>query len=398
MEAREHMDVDVAIIGAGISGLWLANRLLRRGLSVIVCSADAIGSGQTIASQGIIHSGLKYSLGKAAGPASKALATMPARWRACLAGKGEVDLRGTKVLADAMDLYATPQALPRALFAKALIAAGDPSAEAAHARERLETGAAKASRHGTWLALEDFVLDVPSLIRRLAEPLQDRFQTANVRPQMLVPAAAGIASIRAGGMEIRASAFVLAAGVGNEALGTAAGFKDVAMLKRPLHQTVVTLAQPVGLFAHCLTATFGTQPDMTITSHGDALYVGGKVASEPGLSDTQRLDAVRTGVSRHLPGIDLAGAELRVHRSVRAEPQREGRRGLWDDGDVFAERRGNCVLCWPVKLSLAPRLGDVVVDLLADLQPKPSVWRGTPASRPRYAEPPYLAVGAPAVA
>ena len=388
------MDVDVAIIGAGISGLWLANRLHRRGLSVVVCSADAIGGSQTIASQGVIHSGLKYALGKGAGPASKALAPMPARWRACLAGDGEVDLRGTKVLADAMHLYATTRALPRALFAKALMAVGDSPAGAIP----LEAGEAKTFRRGTWLALEDFVLDVPSLIRRLAAPLQGRFQTVNVQPRMLVPAAAGIGSIRADDVEIRAGAFVLAAGAGNEALATAAGFKDVEMLRRPLHQIVVALAQPVRFFAHCLTTLFGTQPDMTITSYGQALYIGGKVAGEPSLSDAQRIETVRAGLSRDLPSIDLTGAEFRVYRAVRAEPKRGGRRGLWDDGDVFAERRGNCVLCWPVKLSLAPRLGDAVVALLADVQPKPSAWRGDSAFRPRYAEPPYLAAGAPAVA
>ena len=354
------MDVDVAIIGAGISGLWLANRLHGRGLSVLVCTADAVGSGQTIAAQGVIHSGLKYSWGKRPEPASKALATMPARWRACLSGNGEVDLRGTKVLAVHMGVQATPNARS--------------------------------------LALDDFVLDVPSLIRSLAVPLQDRFLTVNVSEQMLVRNATGIVSIRVGDREIRASAFVFAAGAGNEALAPAAGFTDVAIRRRPLHQVVVTLAQPAKVFAHCLTATFGTEPDMTITSHGRALYVGGKVASEPNLSDAERIEVVRTGLARSLPGVDLAGAEFRVHQTVRAEPERGGRRGLWDDGDVFAERRGNCLLCWPVKLSLAPRLGDVVVGLLADLQPKPNAWNGDPAFRPRYAEPPHLPIGQPAVA
>lgn len=388
------MDVDVAIIGGGISGLWLANRLHGRGLSVVVCVGDAIGSGQTIASQGVVHSGLKYSWGKRPGPASKALATMPARWRACLSGNGEVDLRGAKVLADHMGVQAAPNARLRAVFAKALLAQAEtppcikPSSEVGD----------DALERGTSLALDDFVLDVPSLIRRLAAPLKDRFLTANVSPQMLVRNAAGIAGIRVGDREIRASAFVLAAGAGNEALAPAAGFTDVAIRRRPLHQVVVTLAQPAKVFAHCLTATFGTEPDMTITSHGRALYVGGKVASEPNLSDAERIEAVRAGLAGSLPGVDLAGAEFRVHQAVRAEPVRGGRRGLWDDGDVFAERRGNCLLCWPVKLSLAPRLGDVVVGLLADLQPKPNAWNGDPAFRPRYAEPPYLPDGQPAVA
>ena len=160
------------------------------------------------------------------------------------------------------------------------------------------------------------------------------------------------------------------------------------MLRRPLHQVVVTLTRPIPLFAHCLLATFGTEPDMTITSHGNALVVGGRVASDPEPSSADRIDAVRHGLASILPAIDLTGATFRTFAAVRAEPARHG---LWDSGDVFAERRGNCVLCWPVKLSLAPRLGDVVANLLADLQPRPRAWHGNAERLPHYAEPPYAA-------
>ena len=375
-----NMDVDVGIVGAGIGGLWLANLLQRRGLSVAVCDANGIGGAQTIASQGIVHSGLKYALGKSAGPAAKSLATMPARWRACLRGDGEVDLRGTKVLAEHMHLFsATTNARLRALLAKPLVAAP---------AKRLDARRVAPFHRGTLLALDDFVLDVPSLIRRLAAPMQQRFVALRLAPQMLVPSAAGIASIRFKGQEIRAGAFVFAAGDGNEALGAAAGFADVAMLRRPLYQVVVTLTRPIPLFAHCLLATFGTEPDMTITSHGNALVIGGRVASDPEPSSAERIDAVRHGLASILPAIDLTGATFRTFAAVRAEPARHG---LWDSGDVFAERRGNCVLCWPVKLSLAPRLGDVVMNLLADLQPRPRAWHGNAKRLPHYAEPPYAA-------
>lgn len=378
---RKGMDVDVAVVGAGISGLWLANLLDRRGLSVAICTADGIGGTQTIAAQGIVHSGLKYALGKSAGQAAKALATMPARWRTCLAGEGEVDLRGAKVLAEHMHLHvATPNAQLRALFAKGLTAVR---------AAPLDANDGALFRRGSLLALDDFVLDVPALIRRLATPVQERFVALRLTPRMLVPAAAGIGGIRCGDQEIRASAFLFAAGAGNETLGAAAGFEDAKMRRRPLHQVVVTLPQPVRLFAHCLSATFGVEPDMTITSHGEVLYIGGRVASDPALSDAQRIAAVRRDLSANLSGIDWTGAEFGIHRVARAEP---ARRGLWDTGDVFAERHGNCVLCWPVKLSLAPRLGDVVLSLLANVKPRSSTWQGNSGCRPPYAEPPYAAM------
>ena len=371
------MDVDVGIVGAGIAGLWLANLLARRGLSVAVCDANGIGGTQTIASQGIVHSGIKYGLGGDAAPAVKALGPMPARWRACLAGDGDIDLRQAQVVAEHVHLYApTTSSLPRTLFASALLAGQ---------AKRLAAPYPAPFGRGTLLALDDFVLDLPSLVRALAAPLQGRLIALRVRPQMLVRAPAGIVGIRSGNIEIRASAFVFAAGRGNESLGAAAGFK-IAMQQRPLHQIMATLTRPPKLFAHCLLKAFGTEPDMTITSHGRTLYVGGRVASDPTLGEAQRIAAVRDGLSC-LPGIDLTGAVFRIQRAVRAEPRREARLG----GDVFAQRRGNCVLCWPIKLSLAPRLGDVVLDLLADLKPKPqaSLCDASPLPAPPYVEPPW---------
>jgi hypothetical protein len=51
-------------------------------------------------SQGMIHGGMKYALGGALTGASQAIQDMPARWRACLAGTGEVDLTGEKPLSE----------------------------------------------------------------------------------------------------------------------------------------------------------------------------------------------------------------------------------------------------------------------------------------------------------
>ena len=74
--------VDVLILGGGGAGLWLLDDLHRQGYSAALVEASSLGSGQTIASQGIIHGGLKYALnGKAAGSAAKAIRDMPLRWR-----------------------------------------------------------------------------------------------------------------------------------------------------------------------------------------------------------------------------------------------------------------------------------------------------------------------------
>ena len=54
---------DIVVFGGGIAGLWLLNRLRDEGNDAILLEADGLGAAQTLASQGIIHGGLKYALG-----------------------------------------------------------------------------------------------------------------------------------------------------------------------------------------------------------------------------------------------------------------------------------------------------------------------------------------------
>ena len=86
------IETDIVIFGAGIAGLWTFNHLKSLGYDVLLLERDAIGCGQTIASQGIIHSGLKFSLAGKVNTLAKTLSTMPDRWRNALSGHGPIDL------------------------------------------------------------------------------------------------------------------------------------------------------------------------------------------------------------------------------------------------------------------------------------------------------------------
>ena len=77
-------NIDIVIVGAGIAGLWTFNRLKRMGYDVLLLESKAIGSGQTIASQGIIHSGLKYAFAGKVNNLAKSISAMPACWKKCL--------------------------------------------------------------------------------------------------------------------------------------------------------------------------------------------------------------------------------------------------------------------------------------------------------------------------
>lgn len=374
------IDVDVAIVGAGVAGLWLANVLARRGLAVAVCEGAAIGGTQTMASQGIVHGGLKYALGGRASAAAAGLRTMPAHWRAALAGRGEVDLQGVSLLAERVQLWASAAAAPRARAAGWLVASGGRWAAAAPPFGR-----------GRLRPLEDFVIDVPSLVRCLAAPIRHRIVRCAVAPEHIQPGAHGVAGIAVAGGRLQASAYVFAAGTGNAALAAKAGFGDVRMVRRPLRQVSVRLPQPASVFAHCLVRPFGTEPDLTITSHANTLYVGGRIASA-GLRRpaAAQIASLRGLLARALPGLDLAGAEFDAHAVDRAEPAAGGHR----QGDISVAERGNCLLCWPGKLSLAPRLGDVVAERLVKLRPRADAWPGESAARVPFAIPPYLGADA----
>src|SRR5690349_3568480 len=104
---REAAEVDVAIFGGGIAGLWLLARLRSLGFDALLFEKNALGSGQTIASQGIIHSGVKYTFDGVNRPQTETLSSMPRLWLDCIAGRGEVDLRGTEILANHQLMFTT---------------------------------------------------------------------------------------------------------------------------------------------------------------------------------------------------------------------------------------------------------------------------------------------------
>src|SRR5690606_9516637 len=74
-------DLDVLVVGGGIAGLWLLNRLVAAGYSAALIEKGDLGGGQTVHAQGIIHGGTKYNLRGRGSDSANALAAMPATWR-----------------------------------------------------------------------------------------------------------------------------------------------------------------------------------------------------------------------------------------------------------------------------------------------------------------------------
>jgi len=172
----QSLSTDVLIVGGGIAGLWLNARLRQQGFSTVLVERGSLGGGQSLKSQGIIHGGAKYALHGALTGASEAIADMPRRWREALAGNGELDLSGVRILSDAHYLW-SPGTLAGNLtsfFASKAVRGRVDQVKG----EQLPPALQHPKFKGKVYRLAELVLDVPSLIARLAELAGDSLLAA----------------------------------------------------------------------------------------------------------------------------------------------------------------------------------------------------------------------------
>ena len=345
---------DIAIAGAGIAGLWLANLLLSRGFDVAVCERSEVGGTQTMASQGLIHGGVKYALGGTATRAFEAVSDMPQRWRACLEGKGEIDLRGVRVNSDCYYLWShdAPGARLAGFLASRLL------------RGRVARLAPAdypgpfAGQTGTMYRLDDFVIDVSALVRQLAVPLRDRILPMAVPPEGLIMQQGTVRAFEDANTRVEAERFIFAAGAGNEALAVAAG-AAARMQRLPLKQVLVRSTHPEPIFAHCIVG-MRAAPALTVTTLPGYHYLGGAVASDGvNRSDADQVEAAKIELGRALPWIDWSNRTFETLSINRAEPAGRRLEG------AFVETHENVLVTWPGKLTLAPDLGDRVLGAIA---------------------------------
>jgi glycine/D-amino acid oxidase-like deaminating enzyme len=391
MSTRNRIRVDVAIVGGGIAGLWLLNLLRARGYSAVLIERSAFGDGQTICSQGMIHGGMKYALGGALTGASEAIAAMPARWRSCLDGRGELDLRGVRILSDRYYLWSANDSTLGQLtgfLASSMLRGRVRRLQ----RDALPTAFDDPQFRGVVYELDDLVLDTPSLLRHLADAQRDFTLCADVNPEHFVRRRDGsLDAIRLPDFDIAAERYVFAAGAGNEALVRSLTL-GVSTQRRPLHQLIVRAPKLPPLYAHCIERLAGTEPRLTITSHDDARaqrvwYIGGHIATDGvGRSDAEQADHARIELTECLPWIDLTGARFESLRIDRAEPARHG--GLRPD-EAHVAASANVLVCWPTKLALAPDLGDKVLAALSIEPAQPCGGVATDLPRPRVAYSPW---------
>jgi glycerol-3-phosphate dehydrogenase len=359
------MKVDTLIIGGGIAGLWLLAELQAQNCDALLAS-DSLGSGQTIASQGIIHGGTKYSLTGKLTEATLAISDMPRLWYAALHGEGAVDLSHAKILAKSQLLWTTGSIGSRltGFFASHLMK----SRMETLPRESYPVLFQHSEFQGSLYQLDEPVLDIPSVLaclhKQLAnallqvDPQQSSLQKSenNYIYQALLPTGEILS--------IAANNIILMAGSGNENLAKNLEYSALRMQNRPLQMVLLRGDLPM-TYAHAL--GISDKPRVTITSHRDnqgrtIWYIGGQPAEQGvGKSPVEAINATHKELADLLPWMDFKHMEWATWNVNRAEGQQPD--GSRPDQPLFSQV-ANVTVAWPTKLAFAPMLAARLRDKL----------------------------------
>jgi glycine/D-amino acid oxidase-like deaminating enzyme len=360
---------DVVIIGAGIAGLWLHHRLNKMGIHALLLENNAIGNAQTLSSQGIIHGGAKYALNGILSKATQAIGAMPARWKACLNGEGDIDLSQAKVMAEHQLMWSQNQLSSKmvSFFASKALSSRMQAIDNTSHPSLFQSDDFK----GALYQLDEPVLDITSVIQCLVEPWQDRIiQFASDTQITWQQNNGNVQSLQIGDdIKISAQQFVLTAGEGNEDLLKSLNIKKPAMQRRPL-QMVLCKAQNQAqalpaIYAHSLGSA--SKPIATISSHFDkdgnvVWYIGGNIAEQGVGKPFEQITTEATRLLKNImPWFELPELTWATHAVNRAEPKQSS---FSRPDTAFVETKNNVHIAWPTKLALAPDLADKVIEKL----------------------------------
>ncbi len=391
-ELRE-IELDLLIFGGGVAGLWLLDHAVRAGHNTLLLEAGRLGSGQTAASQGIIHGGLKYTLDGLLNASAERIRDMPQLWADCLAGRREPHLTQTRIRAPFCYLWRTASLKSQLgmIGARVGLRVGPVRIP------RDELPPALAACPGDVFRLDEQVISPVSLVAELAGRHHGRIlKTPDHPPPHAERDGDQVTAVRltppnGEPLTLRPRTIALTAGAGNEALRRVFALPDQSMQRRPLHMLLVRGKSLPQISGHCID---GGRTRVTITSEVDTAgrvvwQIGGQI-SEDGvpLSPSELIARARRELAAVLPGVRLDRTESSTYRVDRAEQATPGGRR---PSDVSILREGNVITAWPTKMALAPRLAE---NILAQLPPPHDGGGGVPAAlagwpRPAVAPPPW---------
>jgi len=380
--------IQAVIFGGGAAGLWTLDELTRRGITALLLEAGDLGQGQTVASQGILHGGLKYTLSGLLAKSAVHLQEMPGIWRDCLVGKRPPEIIGTPVRAEFCYLWRTEGVASRL----GMIGARFGLRIAPQSLDDDERPTVLSGCPGTVAILEEQVISPAGLIANLAARNRERILQIDAESGVSFhcpsPGCVETVVLRDAGSGRRVALapeqVILTAGAGNARLREQVGLSAEAMQRRPLQMVLLRGDLPT-LNGHCVD---GKRTRVTITSDVDSQgrtvwQVGGQVA-EDGVRMTSRdlIDHTRSELEHVIPGIPLRDVEFTTYRVDRAEGATRSRRRP-DTLQIRSE--GNVHTGWPTKLVLVPRLAEDLARALETGRQNPADFDAKGASQSELA-------------
>jgi len=370
---------DIVIFGAGIAGLWAFNRFKAMGYDALLLESDTIGCGQTIASQGIIHSGLKYAFAGKINKLAQSISAMPDLWRDALRGEGDVDLSAAQTTATSQHLLIPGGLMGGLVKLVTKQALGNNVHEVP--KDDWPDEIKSSGFKGTVVFMDEPVLDIPSVLRALAAPYKDSIRQIDTPDDPFE-------FLKRHDIEAKHIIFTGAASNAQiaKASGHAGGLETQA---RPLLMGMLKPA-PYALYAHLVGSS--DKPVATITTHqtsdGELVwYLGGGAAERAKEADPQEVyDAARKGFAKYLPHVDLSAVEWATLPIDRIE----GKSNIdgWMPDTPTIHSHDNIHYCWPTKLTFAPLLSDRLLEKL-ELTPSNTQtdWSFLPEAD--YTQPPW---------
>jgi len=358
------VNLDLLILGGGIAGLWTAAAARRAGYRVVLLESCALGAGQTLQSQGIIHAGLKYALLGQVNETAQLIAAVAKDWEAAMAGEGLVNLRNAKIAAPAQHMLVPGGLLGTLAGAMGHAALGETIQNLKP--NNWPPGLAALGFKGNVISMSEPGIDIRSVLYALTEQLENIcYHYHPERAQIILRPDGGFESIKIGETEIAPTQVVSVAAQGNEWLAEQMNFKAAAQ-HRPLKMVLLKGDLPHAYW-HGVGGSF--RPAFTISTHktsagNNVWYIGGAVAEAGVKQDDQTLfRETAAALQKYLPKLDMKNMQWSSLPVVRVEGHDP--RGWLPDRPSY-QQHANLMLGWVNKLTLAPLIAK---EILAKLPP-----------------------------
>ena len=227
---------DIVVIGGGIAGVWTHSLLKKTGYSCCLLEKKSIGGEQSLVSQGIIHKGMKYLLGKFVPDIAGNLLPIAKLWDVAFSGKGELDLSETEIYTEQQLIWQS-QSLLSSFFTSPLFDL------AAKKIFQSQVQKLKPLEYPFWLEknkaafwVKEKVINSHSLFKNFYKQQKENYYQADEITE--IKSSGDFISFKVGDVFLRAQKIILTAGMGNIALAKKFQIKQRIQL-RPLKMLAV---------------------------------------------------------------------------------------------------------------------------------------------------------------